>query len=304
MIPIFLLILFLAKDSTQQEENVGTVQLETCANSFLKLEWKDNPFDVAEGVDKDFSFLQSVITLDEEMPDSKTNHNIDPEAPKPITKDSLLLQDFAAMESGKLTLLSGQFKLRLRWSPQMMAAGTIYALLKIQNVINGRPEPDLVPIRNILNKIDNPSFVFKNSVRNSPAYRWIMERAHALNDSFSLYRRDPKYSPASSAEKFAEHRELVISLKKFLGEEEAKEKATEIVDIFKSFRIPMNPLHTLQLMRSLVLKALQLRDNRDNFDVARYKCTLKPDNAGADLAAGTNLKFTLNCQKEEIEDPP
>ena len=281
--------------------NQGTVNLTAPERGLFHLKWEQSPFDEPIGVDKEFSHVQTVITLPHYTKEITDGVNGEPDqqpgALKPKSFATLRLQEYGAMEQGEVTL-GGPLKLRMRWSPEMMAAGAVYALLKIQNVANPGPEPFMDDIKKLLYHLDDATYILKTSVRRSPEYHWMLKRAKALSHAFWQYRKDPKYAPQVSVEKFAEHRELVTSLTRFLGDAEAREQATEIINIFKRHRYPMNPVNMLQIIKKMVTKALKA--SGDQLDVARYDCTLSPAVPDAEMG---RINFTVSCTKEEIEDP-
>lgn len=287
-------------DEQQGEENQGEVKLKTKNSGLFDLKWENNPFDVPIGLDRNFSQIQTVLTLPhytKEVTGEVPGGSKKPGEIRPKNYATLKLQEFGDMENGQLSF-DGPFKLRLRWSPEMMAAGALYALLKIQNVINPRVEPPINETKKLLYNLDDPTYVLKTSVRKSLEYKWVLQRAKALAYAFWGYRKDPKYAPEVAVEKFAEHRELVTSLKRFLGDQEARDQATDIISIFKKHRYPMNPMNMLMIMKKLLTKAL--KSSGDQLDVARYECTLKPSVSGVDL---DNINISINCTKEEIDDP-
>lgn len=291
---------FFGGDEPEGEENQGGVTLKTKVDGLFDLKWEKNPFDVAIGVDKNFSQVQTVLTLPQytkEVTGDTPGGTRQPGEIKPKSFATLKLQEFGEMENGELSL-SGPIKLRMRWSPEMMAAGAIYALLKIQNVINPKYEPPINEIKKLLYNLDDPAYILKTKVRRSREYQWMLQRAKALSYAFWGYRKDPKYAPEVAVEQFAEHRELVTSLKRFVGEEDAREQASDIIGIFKKHRYPMNPVSMLQIIKKRVTHCLIT--GGDQLDVARYHCTLKPSSGGVDL---DNVTFTINCTKEDIDDP-
>jgi hypothetical protein len=294
----------LGEAEAEGRERTGSTSLTTTERGLFKLKWEQNPFNVPKGLDRNFSSLQTVLTTPmyekeiSKQPDQKQNE--DDGSLKPKNFSVLKLQEFGLMENGQVDFSQGPLMLRLRWSPEMLAAGSIYALLKIQNVFHSINEPaDIEDIKKLLYRIDDPSYIFLTSVRTSQAFRWVLQRAKSLSYAFWYYRKAQKYAPETVIQSYAEHRELTTSLKRFLGDEEAKNTATDIIKIFKRRRYPMEPIHTLQIIKNQVTRAL--KSSGDSLDVVRYECTINPSSSGATLGSSN---FTINCSSQDIDDPP
>jgi hypothetical protein len=291
--------LFGMGEDDSREENVGTTVLSTTNNGIFKLKWDQNPFDSPIGIDQNFSTLQTVLTtplyekeINGELPNDtqKTKRN----TLKPKDFSVLKLQEFGGMENGQIEFPRGPLKIRLRWSPEMLTAGAIYALLKIQNNKRDIPEPpNINEIKKILYRIDDPSYIFKFSVRTSIEFQWILQQAKALGLAFWDYREYTKYAPDTPIEYYFEHFEIVKSLKNFTNDNRANKVATDILREFKRHRFPMAPIHMLQVLKSRLLK--ELRNSGDKLDVIRYVCTIIPGSTGSNLG---NSNFRMNCIKE------
>ena len=295
--------LFGMGEEPEGEENVGTTTLTTTENGLFKLKWDQTPFDSPIGIDQNFSTLQAVLTtplyekeLTQETDDDESK-GLDDGTLKPKNFSVLKLQEFGSMESGQVDFPQGPLKLRLRWSPEMIAASSIYALLKIQNNHQQIKEPGINQIKKILYSIDNPSYVFKKSIRTSQTFAWVLQQSKALSHAFWYYRRSPKYAPDISFQSYAEYRALRASLGRFLGDQGAQDIATDLIELFKSHRYPMDPIHLLQAIKARVLKAL--KNSGDILDVLRYECTINPGSTGANLG---NSNFKMSCIKEAIEN--
>ena len=293
----------LGEEFPEGGEKVGSTTFTTTDKGLFKLKWDQNPFDAPIGIDQNFSALQTVLTtpLYEKKISTGQEKKSDSDdgSLKPKTFSVLKLQEFGSMENGQVDFPQGTLKLRLRWSPEMLAAGSLYALLKIQNVHHSLKDPDIDEIKKILYRIDDSSFIFRKSNRTSQAYRWVLQRAKALSHAFWYYRRKRKYAPSTAIQSYAEHRELSTSLKRFLGDDEAGNTATDIMEIFKRQKYPMDPIHLLQLIKDQVTNAL--RGAGDSLDVVRYECNINPSSVGSGLGSSN---FTINCSQADIDDPP
>lgn len=290
---------------TRGPENDGKVELNALPSGFAAVTWDDDPFDVPEGTDKDFAKLQLAITNKvpgaaegEPPPDTPDDELSDI---KPKKYPEVVLMDLGDMQSGLVNIFPGPITVRLRWSPEMLAAGTLYALLKIQNVRNGRPQPnDINRIRRLLYRIDDPEFVLRRGVRKTAEYKWVLERAWALVDALVMYKRNPKYFWAASISEYAEYRELVQSLKRFVGSEpEARSIAANILESICQKRQPLHPIHALQIIKRLVSQTLSNPMYSEQLDVVSYECSLSSRNAGQDA-----FSVDMSCQKHDIDDPP
>jgi hypothetical protein len=288
------------EDGSQGEENVGTTTLTTTDKGLFKFNWDKNPFDTPINADQNFSTLQAVLTTPLYEKELTQDPSVDSQKAakgtlKPKDFSVLILQEFGAMESGEVNFSQGPLKIRLRWSPDMLAAGAIYALLKIQDTPQDIKEPEINQVKEVLYRIDDPSFILKYTTRRSQAFRWVLQQARALSHAFWYYRRFSKYAPDTPIEHYLEHVELRKSLKNFVGDQKAQDFATDIIGIFKKHRYPMNPINMLQVIKSKVAKLL--RNSGDNLDVARYECSIIPGSTGSNLG---NSNFKMNCIKEFI----
>lgn len=255
--------------------NDGTVKILPVQDSFAWMKWADDPFDVPAGTDSRFAQLQVVLS-NQPRPNEQVNDPDDELADvRPKRFQETVLMDYGGRRDGRLTIFPGPIKFRVRWSPEVIAAGALYAILKIQNVHHGRPEPsDINRIRRLLYRIDDPEFVMRRRIRSTAEYKWVLQRAWAFVDAMLLYRQSSKYFWLSRIEEYAEHREIVRSLSAFLSRQDASDRATETLQSVRQKRQPMHPIHALQIMKRRLVQALLHPLYRESLDVYAVECSI------------------------------